>query len=233
MADTSLICAACGTKVTVSEYVTDPVFCPQCGKALEKNEAHTDRARPKLASMQSRASLVSPAIPPELPSAAAVTPAVPNSRRQKHREDGRVRVGRRLRLQAFFSWILFLVLLGLLLDWQWKGQTDERLLQSYLETRWGLVAVAWLIVLVRAFLDTWIQGAFCLMIPPYVVYYALNRMDEFYLRAIFFAVFLALAAEYYFLPSQTLVGIVQVRLAGFADSVHHLIQNASAMSGKY
>lgn len=230
MADVTLICAACGKNVKVSEFVEGPVTCPQCGQPLKKIE-HTPppaQLRPQLASMAGRASLVSPEIPPELPTAAAHPLGVP-SRRRDH-EAVRIRTERYLRLHYLFAWFLFVVLLALLLAWQWQGLQNPHLLNAYLAARWWLALFAWLIVVLPAFLDSWLQGVLCLLVPPYSVYFALNRMDVFQLRAIFFAVVLALAAEYYFLPDRVLFNIVQEQMATWVVDVRSLIQHAGSSS---
>lgn len=236
MADITLICAACGKNFKVSEYAEESVTCPQCGQPVGRNVASAEAPpRLHLASMAGRASLVSPGITPDLPP--AVPFAAPVSPSRSRLETRRHYGERRLWLLYSFAWVLFFVMLGALLTWQWLALSDAYLMKLYLDSRWILAALAWLVVLLPAFGDTYLQGLLCLLIPPYAVYYALNRLDHFYLRAIFFAVALNLAAEYYFLPGETLFSILQAQiqeqLSQWAAEVRNFIDHAHPANKAY
>lgn len=222
MADITLICPACAKHVTVSEYVETAVPCPQCGQMLDRNTPLANSAKPKLASMSGRSSLISAQIKPEAlgtPSATAVqTPSA-------HRKQGHDRHELRQWFHYIFSWLLFLSLLGGLILWQWKGQTDPQLLGYYKLARWLLAAGAWLAVLIPAFQENWLQGTLNLLVPAYSVYYALNKLDQFYLRAIYFAILFMLAAEFYFMPNQTVFHIAQDAIGHWTEGVRNLIRN--------
>ncbi|TAN35971.1 MAG: hypothetical protein EPN23_09710 [Verrucomicrobia bacterium] len=217
MADITLTCSACGATLTASEFVDGSLPCPQCGMLLEK-PLKPEALRPHLAAPVER-----PALKLIRPAAALL---VAQQRTQSVRTWARVGASLELRLAA--AWTLFVALLVVLLAWQWWGLRDARFLHLYLNARWGVAALTWLAVLIPAFQDTWLQGLLCLFVPPYTVYFALNRLDYFGLRSLYFAVLVALAAEFYFLPQQTLVGMVQRRCTEWAEAVRARISESSA-----
>jgi hypothetical protein len=215
MADINLTCLKCGITIAVSEYANGRVPCPHCGTMLDKTPSKLGVLRPQLAHPDGRSVLATPA-PTKL------SPAPRHDSNQR----ARAALGPRLWLRVLLAWILFFGLLGALLAWQWKGQQDARYLQTYLNVRWWLFAAAWLAILVPAFLDSWLQGVLCLCVPPYTLYYGLDRLDYFIVRAFYFAVVFALGAEFYFLPGITLVGIVQTEVNDWIVSVRRLIEDA-------
>lgn len=217
MADIKRTCTKCGMAVTVSEYAEERLPCPHCGMALGgKAPLKLGVVPPPLAIPETR-----PCLPP--PPAPAVLTVAQHRAARAH---GRAPAGRQLWWRGLVGWIFFAGLLAALLAWQWQGQRDAHYLQAYLTARWGLVAVAWLAVLVAAFRDTWLQGVLCLCVPPYTFYYALNRLDYFTVRALYFAVVLALAAEFYFMPGTTLVGTVQTQINTWVVAIRELIERA-------
>ncbi|MCX7010093.1 MAG: hypothetical protein NTY53_23120 [Kiritimatiellaeota bacterium] len=223
MADIILVCPMCAKHVAVSEYVESGVSCPQCGRLLDRNTpVASSGTKPKLASMVGRGSLISDQIKPEEYVASELSQVRAPQVRHAH---GLVHAEFMERLHYLLSWLVFLVLLGLLLYWQWKGQSDPQLLGYYKIARWVLAGGAWLAILIVAFQENWVQGTLNLLVPAYSVYYALNKLDYFYLRAVYFAILLMLAAEFYFLPDQTVFHLAQQALSHWTDSVRDLIRN--------
>jgi hypothetical protein len=222
MADITLVCPACAKHVTISEYVEAAVPCPECGRMLDRNTPLAVSQRPKLASMSGRSSLISATIKPEQPAPSSITAVQTPS---QHRQQGRDQHERRQWIHNILSWVLFLGLLGGLLYWQWKGQTDPQLLGYYKSIRWVLAGGTWIAILVVAFQENWVQGTLNLLIPAYSVYYALNKLDQFYLRAVYFAVLFALGAEFYFLPKETVFHIAQEAIGRWIESIRDLIRN--------
>ena len=229
MADITLVCPGCGTHVSVSEYVDAATPCPQCGRSLDKHGAQAPATggieiakpdKPRLASMLGRDSLAQPGHTEQPPPDFDRTTPQPAQRRQR----GRNMSSLQLAMHYTFSWLFFIALLGLFIYWQWKGQGDAQILSSYKAARWWFAAGAWLAIIVAAFQDTWVQGVLCLLIPPYTIYYALNRLDHFYLRAFYFAVLLMLAAEFYFLPKQTVLHIAQDQFSSWTGGVRDTIR---------
>jgi len=218
MADISLTCVACGTRLTVSEFVAGPMPCPQCGALMEK-PAKSEASRPHLAA---------PVKGPLINSIKPMAELLAAQQRNRPKYDWQ-RVGPGLAVRLTTSWILFVTLLLALLAWQWWGLRDARYLNAYLNARWGLAVIAWLAALIPAFQDTWIQGILCLLVPPYTVYFAFNRLDYFALRAFYFAVVMALAAEFYFLPQQTLVGVVQAHSTEWVETVRAQISKSTPL----
>jgi len=222
MADITLVCPACAKHITISEYVEAAIPCPQCGRLLDRNTPLASGQRPKLASMSGRSSLISSTVRAEEPAVPSMTAAPTPS---EHRKRGRDQHERRQWVHYILSWLLFLGLLGGLLCWQWKGQTDPQLLGYYKLARWIIAAGAWMAVLIPAFQENWLQGTLNLLIPAYSVYYALNKLDQFYLRAIYFAVLFMLAAEFYFMPNQTVFHMAQDAIGQWTEGVRNLIRN--------
>jgi endogenous inhibitor of DNA gyrase (YacG/DUF329 family) len=228
MADITLSCPGCGKQVTVSEYVDAATPCPQCGRPLDKNAARAGSAehgqpdKPHLASMLGRDSLVDADRVAVAEPAFDTTARPPATRRKRGRDYSEFQ----LWLHYIFSWLCFLVLLGGFLYWQREGQHDAQIMNSYKAARWWLAAGAWLAVVIPAFQESWVQGLLNLLIPPYTLYYALNRLDHFYLRAFYIAVVLMLAAEFYFLPGHTVLHIAQDNIAQWTSGIRDQIRHA-------
>jgi len=222
MADITLVCPTCAKHVTISEYVESGVACPQCGRVLDRNTPLASGPRPKLATMSGRTSLVSEKIKPEEPPPPPPLALPPPS---KLRALGRKHSELQLFLVMALSWIVFAGLLGGLLYWEWKAQTMPQWLEYWKMARWVFAGIAWVVVLVPAFQEGWLQGTLNLLVPAYSVYYALNKLDYAVLRAIFFAVLFALGAEFYFLPNDTLFHIVQQSATRWSEGVRDLIRN--------
>ena len=143
----------------------------------------------------------------------------------RRRQESKRKHYRRSRLmESLAAWLVFALLLGLLLGWQHAGRTDPRLLNAYLSARWLLVGATWLAVLGAAFADNKLQGLLCLFVPAYMIYFALNRLDYYLLRCLFFAVLCALAAEYYFFaPGDVLLELVQQQIQAWIQAGHRWI----------
>jgi endogenous inhibitor of DNA gyrase (YacG/DUF329 family) len=225
MADITLVCPDCGKQVIVSEYVDVASPCPQCGRPLDKSSPHAAgaaSAKPRLASMHGRDSLVVAGHADEPAPVFDQAAQQPAARRKRGRDLNTFQ----LWLHYVFSWLFFSALLGLCLYWQWKGLDDAQVMNSYKAARWWLAAGAWLAIVIPAFQDHWAQGVLNLLIPPYTIYYALNRLDHYYLRAFYTAVLLMLAAEFYFLPGQTVLHIAQDNISHWTAGVRKQISTA-------
>ena len=225
MADITLVCPGCGQPVTLSEYVEVASPCPKCGHLLDPQAPRVASAKPdkpRLASMQGRDSLVSSGHV-EAPAPAFDRTVLPSVTRRKRSQN---LSAVQLWLHYIFSWLFFLALLGGLLYWQWEGQHNPQVLSAYKAARWWLAAGAWLAIVIPAFQENWAQGVLSCLIPPYTIYYALNRLDHFYLRGFYVAVMLMLAAEFCFLPGQTVLHIAQDALAQWTSGVRNQISHA-------
>jgi len=190
------------------------VACPSCGRPVPK----PDRLRP--AGLQIKAA--SAGEPPPLITVGAISATRFSDLRQRQ-ETRRRQYRFSRRMEAVTAWLVFALLLGLLLGWQQASRSDPRLLQAYLTTRWLLIGATWLAVLGAAFADNKLQGLLCLFVPAYMIYFALNRMDYYLLRCLFFAALCALVAEFYFFPDQALLDLVQQQIQSWIQAGHRWI----------
>lgn len=126
-----------------------------------------------------------------------------------------------------WGWLIFLVLGGALVGWQYYVGENPGSIKSYLLTRLVLFSLIQLVVILLAFDDGLGQGILCLLLPFYFLYYIFVRMENLTLRGLFAAMYLAMATELYFIPSQALITVIQENINVFIVSVEHLIKRAS------
>jgi|GEM_PF-2669788 len=217
MADITITCPRCKAHSQVSEYAASPVPCPSCGQPVFKPE-HRRSENLK--------------IKPEpvggpLPSNADETSRPVRSADWRERQTARrARPARQRRLDIFVAGLVFVITAGVLIGWQYRGRSDPKLLELYYSVRWLAIGAIWLAVLIAAFADSRLQGFLCLGIPPYQLFFALNRLDSSVLRSLFFAALLALLAEYCFIPpDRTLLGLVQQEIVVWLQAGHNWIHS--------
>jgi len=220
MADITIICPHCHAASQVSEYAASPVPCPFCGRLVDK-PGHCRPDDLKVKPEPVGGPLNQP------PGAGAVGAVAVHAADLRESAVQRVRGPRSFRLlERILAWLVFLVATGVLIGWQYAGRRDAELLNTYYAVRWLPLGAIWVAVIIAAFADSKLQGFLCLGIPPYLLYFALNRMDSSMLRALFFAALLTLLAEYYFLPhGLTVLNLVQQQIAHWVQLGHDWIKS--------
>ena len=103
---------------------------------------------------------------------------------------------------------------------------QPQLAGTYKWVRLGIVPVVWIWTMVLAFREGYLPGFLCLLLPPYLLYYAFSRVESYPLRGTFFAVVLALGAEVYFMPDNAWALMAQDWTRRLADGGQGLIKDA-------
>ena len=98
-------------------------------------------------------------------------------------------------------------------------------------TRDVSVASASLLVIFVAVQDGTGQGLLSLFVPFYILYYAFVRLDSYWIRGLFAAVYLALGTELYFMPSEARIVTLQKTMNERIDGVSGLMKRASEPPG--
>ena len=214
MADITITCPHCGVTSKVSEYASSPVPCPACKRPVDKPI------------QQRSVELQIKAVAAEVQQPLSDVGEMHKDRyaNVRERQEKRRRQSRMNRhVEAALSWLAFILVAGLLVAWQHAGRSDPRLLQAYLLVRWLAAGAIWVAVVLAAFADNKLQGILTLFVPAYIVYFALNRLDYFLLRSLFFAVLCALLVEFYLIPENTVLDIVSQYIASWIDCGHRWI----------
>ncbi len=196
MADISLICNDCGRENVLSQYTTaDSRVCSGCGNILQPGNS-SDNVALKLNRIKKDEKISLQGKPMDIAAPAKGFKPVEVSRPI-------IRLPRAP--SALMGALIFLFLGGLMVGAQYLGQTNSEIMEIYLYARYALLGVALLLIIIEAFYENQVQGFLVLLIPVYLVWYALTRMQCFWKQAIFFVAMLMLGMELYFLIDQSLL----------------------------
>ncbi len=206
MADIKIVCSACETENTFSEYARpESRVCRECGQSLT-TEGAVERKKLSLRSMSSEDG-------EKVTLRGAEKGAKEKPRPSDHSEESTTaphkKDATRVRLKSPSSFILgllvFILLTALLVGLQYFGQTDAELREIYSLVRLVALALAYLAVLIDAFREGQVPGFLALLFPPYLIYYAIAKLDSFWRQGVFFAVIVMLGAELHFMKDDAAV----------------------------
>lgn len=221
MADVVVRCRKCGKENKVSEYATaSSATCAGCRTLLELPEnGKESKLQIRRLGVKKEETLTG--------KKEVVDQAVQATAAQRNvavlGEVHRVRQ-KATAPKAFWMILAFLVVGGALFGALYIARQNPELGRHYALVRNVVGGIVWLIVLIVAFEDSTLQGLLSLLVPFYVVYYVVVRMESYWIRGAFFAVCAVLGAELYYLPQDALLVAAQHQLNVFIDSVGHLIQ---------
>ena len=217
MSDISLHCSGCGRDNLFSEYtLPEHMVCSECGNLLStKRKSAAQELRMHRLQNGDKMSLQG-------------TPVV-----ETHAREGYEPVVVRkpaLRLpsapSALVGGAIFLLLGGAMVGAQYLGQTNAAIMDFYLVSRYVVLAVGCLLVIIEAFFNSQVQGFLVLLLPPYLLWYVLTSMESFWRQAVFFAVLLMLGMEMYFMRDQALVSYANTAANSAVEWVGSQIQRA-------
>ncbi len=230
MADVTLNCKDCGNTITLSEFATAAAsVCQACGGAYEKTglgaeseDSHADKSRLRVLrrgpdeGVTLRGETVAPK--PSFEHAPRVIPGVSSDQAQAkpRRSPGRS-LGALVLLAAG---ILFI-------GPQAVADSYPTIHSVYLSVRLYLLMAIWIGVTVEALRESSFRGLLSLFFPPYVLLYALSRVERAWLRSLVLAAALMLGAEMHFLGDTALLRQAQESINSGIRTVEGLIQRAS------
>lgn len=221
MADIQLKCPECSRVFVVSEYISGATAsCPQCGVAVAKPTLTTAQQERKM-SIKEVAPL--PAMP-----AAVARPGDRHADTPSSRMSGKTRGPKfTAGLAHALGWVCGLLVFGVMVYLQKRVQGDrEGWWVLYKWTRVSLWALVFLPVLYKAFRESSFSGWMGLVFPPYLAYFALERVDSFWMRSAALALLLSLGTERYLIPVDSLVSAAQAFLDVVVNKTRGLIKDA-------
>lgn len=226
MADISVQCSECGRATVVSEFAApETLRCPGCGRPLPLPPPKTSSEltlRPS--EERSKKTLSGTVLDNNLLARAVAARETESVLAEVHKARTPVK-----KMSGFGLWLALLVVGGGLVGWQYAVARDlgpEFLRRGYVTGRNLLATFSALPVLVVAFYDGLTQGLLCLLLPFYIVYYVVVRMEFNVLRGMFLGLCVGLAVETRLLPQQSLLAAAQSGFDNFVISVTRLIHRA-------
>ncbi|MBP7829069.1 MAG: hypothetical protein KA248_04045 [Kiritimatiellae bacterium] len=227
MADIQLKCAQCGKETAVSEFVSvEALTCPACGAALCMPERKEEAAplKIRLQERESKTGLTGREMDVDVLARAVAAKETDSVLGEVHKARTQVR-----KSTGLWLWVILLLVGGGLVGWQHavaEGLGPEWLADGYPVVRSVVSGLAMVTVLVVAFYESWVQGVLCLLLPFYILYYSIVRMEFNLVRGLFLGVCVALAAEVKILPKQSLLIAAQGGFEQMIVNVNQLIQRA-------
>jgi len=227
VADIQLKCAQCGKEITVSEFVsTEALTCPACGAALSMPERKAEAVplKIRLQERESRTALTGHEMDVDVLARAVAAKETDSVMGEVHKARTQVK-----KSTGIWLWIILLLVGGGLVGWQHavaEGIGPAGLADSYGMARAGIAGLAAVLVLAVAFYESWVQGVLCLLLPFYILYYTIVRMEFNTVRGLFLGVCVAIAVEVRLLPDQSLLLAAQGRFDQFVTAVNQKIKRA-------
>ncbi len=255
MSDVLIVCPKCSNECKISELAAaDGITCPSCGGPLSAPKtrqkmssklslkANDDAAPPPtyetneeapeivVSEFQSAMKLTQDADrlveeqeqpESEVESGNVVMPS-PDAMTTTHRQRETVKNPR-----VIWGWLFFLGIAGGLLFFQYKMDEYPAFREYHFWGRAALWALTAIIIYVAGFEDTVFQGFFCLLCPPYAVYYVIVRSDSYVLRGMLMALLVALFAELYFMKDAAFLITMQDWMNSVITGGENLIIRAS------
>jgi hypothetical protein len=226
MADVMIPCPDCGEKNSFSEFVAPEARCCRgCARVLELPKLEADPIR---LSVRKAPPMVPP--PPLSPIRGTDNgpPTEINAILKAKREQSAGREKTMRRPKRWLGPLIFLLTAGLLAGLQYAGTTTDRVQDIYLQARYGFLALAAVLVLFEAFRDSVMQGMLCLLLPFYLAYYAITRMESYVRAGFVLGVGAALGTEMLWVGDQAILHIVSREVNWFIEYVNSLISGAQA-----
>lgn len=204
MPDILIQCPECSREYKVSEYaMVDSMTCVTCGATLARS---SDDNFPDAGSLR----LKGRSVPPNLPGVAPALPDVPDAlviaggpvvcaaptvdvHQTEEVKDSNPRL----------SYLVGMLVVGVLLGFQYFSSELDSYLNYYLWLRNGLAAISYGLVVLLAFQDHWGPGLLSVMIPPYTLLYTASSVESNVLRGVFFGMVVVFSAELYFLTDHS------------------------------
>jgi len=200
MADIRIVCSECGQENVFSEYSRPEARrCRKCDTLLGEGASSVKtKLRVRKRDPETDAVPYLQENKPDPKEEKRESPAAPKKKKSS-----------KTRLKSPSSFLLgllaFIVFGGLLVALQYYGRDDRKILEIYRTVRLFALGLGYLIVLIDAFMESQVSGFLALLFPPYLIYYALVRLDSFWRQGLFMAVVLMLAAEMYFMKDDAII----------------------------
>jgi len=232
VADIKLQCKQCGKELTVSEFATaESLTCAACGAAMTMPERSGEAVplKLRLQEQESKTALTGQEMDVDVLARAVAARESESVLSGVHKSHTAVK-----KSTTIWLWLAMLIVGGGLVGWQYavaKGMGPGEVTAWYETGRSLTTGLSVLLVLVVAFYDGPLQGVLSLLLPFYILYYAIVRMEFNLLRGFFLGVCVALVVEARVLPSRSLLLSAQGGFEELVGKVSHLIQRAGEPPG--
>ena len=221
MADYTVSCPNCNAAATFSEFAQeDARVCPACRKPIATPPPSTPSGlRMGFIGRGERSSLLGQAI--EARTSDRTVPILAGARL------GAAEAMKSARTHSpLVGFLVFLLVAAPVVGLLYLSRDDESWRAIHRIARWAVLGIPLLLVLAEAFHETTLQGLLCLFLPAYVVWYALTRVDKYWLQSLACGALLLLGLEYWWLREEALVVLAGDGANRFFDSVSGLIRRA-------
>jgi len=196
-----LNCEECGNEFSISVFLNQRiVVCPSCGHDQPVDPDTTSQYRLMKRGGRSEAGGGSREAP-----ARGTLAGVDKPELEIYDVKETVKVERAV--HPIVELLVFLLAAGGLgwCIWIMKEGPTPEFKQWYTWGSWVLLPLVWLGVLIHGFRISNFKGMMLMLVPPYWVYYAVAELDVKVMRAMVFAVILAIGAEAYYLPKDSIL----------------------------
>ena len=229
MADIELQCEKCEHEMKVSEYVSDDtVSCPSCGEeiAITREEKKVSLKLKKdgegAAGMLTESAM--PVAEPEEgeePIAVIDPVNVANVLKNVHKARSKTKSPK-----AWLGWFSFAFVAGIMITMQHMGQTNAAILEHYETVRLIMGPAIYITVIIASLQDGYLQCALCVLIPPYIIFYSLSRLESAVVAGAMIGLILSMGTEIYFMSDNSALLIAQDGLLVFIDDISNWIEAA-------
>lgn len=130
-------------------------------------------------------------------------------------------------LSSIISGVLFLLVGGLMVGFQFLAPSLEPYAYEYIIVRNILAAAAVILMAHSAAQDGILRGLLCVFFPPYLLLYATSQEESGWLRGLFLGVMLGLCAEAFLLPEASLILEIGPAISAMIERVENWMALAS------
>lgn len=206
MADIDIQCPDCKTITSISEFAeVSSLSCKSCGRKIERPRmASEPEAKRKLQLRGAGADASAQGAPPQ-----NYLSTVKPPKRQRRVSPWKIS-------QHIAAWVTFFVLAAGMWFLRYGNVLALRHLDMMKQYAPIVVLAFHILILLKAFQDSVFQGILCLLIPGYSLIYLFFINDDFYARAVFAGLLVAIAEDSFLFYQDKMAGIYEAITAWLA-----------------
>jgi hypothetical protein len=122
--------------------------------------------------------------------------------------------------------VVLLLVGGAAVGGTWYVREHGEWRDVFLAARWFVLGVPALLVCLEAFQESAAQGMLCLLVPLYLVWYAITRVESYWRQALVLSALALLIAEYAWLRERSVITITSEVVHRFIEYVGASIRRA-------
>jgi DNA-directed RNA polymerase subunit M/transcription elongation factor TFIIS len=192
MADIDLQCPECKALMSVSEFTASrTVACKSCKHQIEVPLQHRDPEPDRKLRVKKRDRLATETDSDDDTFLGQIKPP----KRRKPKSEWHVS-------QVIIAWAVFLALGTAMYFLRYRGLLEYNQLQMLITFSPLVIAAFQILIVLKAFQDSVLQGILCLLIPGYSFVYLFFMSDDFYARAVLGGLLVGMAKDSYLFYEQ-------------------------------